>query len=380
MKNHLRLIIIVTVISLLFACSKKPTYKIEEVEGIKFVHNIEPEWGNKPKVELEFVKSIGGHDVTDENYQIYNSRDVIKDSEGNIYVVDSGNNRIQKYDSEGNYVTTIGKEGQGPGELLQPSSIIIDNENNLQVINLRNFRIEKFTRDGEFLKSYPMKRMFAIFRLLGTDKMVAPVINMQGLQTIPGSDTKPSLVSILNYENEVLSSFGSVKEFDNPMLTMMVNTGSIAVDEENNIFLAYAAENVIEKYNSEGELLLKFDRTLPFEISHEMKEREIDVDGRKVKFPFPDVSLVSSQCSFDWKNRLWVSTYFEKPVFPEDLNQWQSTAFPESMHLEIYSSDGIWLGKLVPPEGLSLIRIQGDTVFFFDKDLVSIHEYRIVES
>ena len=69
--------------------------KIEYKNGIKIIHNGKPLWGNNPKVVLEFVRKIGELEGDDENYQLYQPQDVIRDSKGNIYVIEVGNNRIQ---------------------------------------------------------------------------------------------------------------------------------------------------------------------------------------------------------------------------------------------------------------------------------------------
>lgn len=37
------------------------------------------------------------------------------DSAGNIFVADTGNSRIQKFDSDGNFITKWGTEGSGDG-------------------------------------------------------------------------------------------------------------------------------------------------------------------------------------------------------------------------------------------------------------------------
>jgi hypothetical protein len=67
--------------------------KIETEGGIKVIKNpAEPLYGEM-KLELEEDLSIGNEE--DENYLFYRARDIQVDSEGNIYVLDSGNHRLQ---------------------------------------------------------------------------------------------------------------------------------------------------------------------------------------------------------------------------------------------------------------------------------------------
>ncbi len=74
------------------------------------------------------------------------------DPEGNIYVVDSGAKNIKKFDAQGKFLKTIGREGQGPGEFggLYYSTFSKDR---LIVWDSGNRRLCAFTPDGDFLKS-----------------------------------------------------------------------------------------------------------------------------------------------------------------------------------------------------------------------------------
>jgi sugar lactone lactonase YvrE len=71
-----------------------------------------------------------------------------------IYVADSQNNRIQKFTSEGQFITELGSEGSGDGEFSYPCGIAIDNNENLYVADSGNNRMQKFTSDGQFLTKW----------------------------------------------------------------------------------------------------------------------------------------------------------------------------------------------------------------------------------
>ena len=58
--------------------------------------------------------------------QLHNPAAAAVDSGGNIYVVDSGNHRIQKFDSQGAYVAQWGSQGSGNGQFESPAHIAID--------------------------------------------------------------------------------------------------------------------------------------------------------------------------------------------------------------------------------------------------------------
>lgn len=67
------------------------------------------------------------------------------DAAGNVYVTDSGNNRVQVFDANGNYVATHGQYGDGPGEFWWPAGIAINPVNGDFIVNDRlNHRVQVF--------------------------------------------------------------------------------------------------------------------------------------------------------------------------------------------------------------------------------------------
>ena len=87
---------------------------IEEENGVKVIRNPNDPLYGEIKFELEEDLSIGNEE--DENYAFYDSAVPTVYSEGNIFVLDDGNHRIQKFDKDGNYLLSFGRKGQGPGE------------------------------------------------------------------------------------------------------------------------------------------------------------------------------------------------------------------------------------------------------------------------
>jgi tripartite motif-containing protein 71 len=55
------------------------------------------------------------------------------DSDGNVFVADSGNARIQKFSSTGQFLGKWGRGGNGDGQFLKPYHIAIDSNNDIYV-------------------------------------------------------------------------------------------------------------------------------------------------------------------------------------------------------------------------------------------------------
>jgi sugar lactone lactonase YvrE len=105
-------------------------------------------WGNKGSGDGEFDFSY----VSDTEY--FHGGDIAIDDAGNIYVVDTLNNRIQKFDTEGNFITKWGSYGTGNGEFDRPFKIVIDDTGNIYVVDTANNRIQKFDSDGNFITKW----------------------------------------------------------------------------------------------------------------------------------------------------------------------------------------------------------------------------------
>jgi tripartite motif-containing protein 71 len=78
-------------------------------------------------------------------------RGVAVDFVGNIYVADESNNRIQKFDPRGSFLTKWGREGSGPGQFKSPWGIACDALGN---VDSGNHRVQKFDGNGTFLCAF----------------------------------------------------------------------------------------------------------------------------------------------------------------------------------------------------------------------------------
>ena len=73
------------------------------------------------------------------------------DKEGDLYVVDTGNFRVQVFDPDGKHIKNIGQAGDKPGSFSRPKGIALDSEDNIYVVDaaIENFQI--FNKEGQLL-------------------------------------------------------------------------------------------------------------------------------------------------------------------------------------------------------------------------------------
>jgi sugar lactone lactonase YvrE len=76
------------------------------------------------------------------------------DSSGNVYVVDMDNERVQKFTSDGQFISKWGTDGGAIGEFRKPAGLAIDASDNVYVTDQGNGRVQKFTSDGQFIAAW----------------------------------------------------------------------------------------------------------------------------------------------------------------------------------------------------------------------------------
>jgi hypothetical protein len=96
----------------------------------------------------------------DENYMFGEAVFFNTDDEGNFYVTDWDKKRIQKYSPDGEFLLTIGRKGQGPGEFGNLSPARFDKDNNIYVTDIVNQRISFFDKGGKYLKQIKLPDVF----------------------------------------------------------------------------------------------------------------------------------------------------------------------------------------------------------------------------
>ncbi len=76
---------------------------------------------------------------------------VAVDKEGNLYVADTLNDRIEVFDADGQFIRSWGKNGDGPGYFARPKGVAIDADGHVWVADGMQDRVQVFTPEGQLL-------------------------------------------------------------------------------------------------------------------------------------------------------------------------------------------------------------------------------------
>lgn len=152
-----------------------------------------------------------------------------------IYLVDVGGvasqqHRVRVVDAaSGEHLFDFGKRGKEPGDFNFPRDLVVGKDGRLYVVDSGNFRVQVFDRDGRFLKSFG-----TIGRQVGQfarpkEIAVDPAGNIYVVDTAFGN------FQIFSAEGELLMFVGSRSEQDGPARYML--PAGIYVDEDGRIYM-----------------------------------------------------------------------------------------------------------------------------------------------
>jgi hypothetical protein len=131
-------------------------------------------------------KTIGTTDGAQE-YMFGSVRDVLELRDGSTLVVDAQPFAVRHYDAAGKYLRTFGRQGQGPGEYVRPSTVAVLRDGRIVVLDGGNRRINVYSPTGESVDTWSLTtggRSGVATRLIVDTSGTAVVTT-----TVPVSDT-----------------------------------------------------------------------------------------------------------------------------------------------------------------------------------------------
>jgi tripartite motif-containing protein 71 len=200
-----------------------------------------------------FQETWGTSGAGDGQFTFFNSNaayargygDVAFDAEGNIYVTDTGNTRVQKFSPDRTFLLSWGNKGTADGQFLTPSGIAVGPDGTVYVSDEGRSDIQRFDAEGQFLGTIAEK---------GRDE--GQLSLPAGIAVGPDGD-----IWVADYSNQRIQRFSASGEFRDAWGQggsgdgEFRNPNGVAVNPLGQVFVADADNNRLQVFNSDGQLV-----------------------------------------------------------------------------------------------------------------------------
>jgi hypothetical protein len=127
---------------------------------VTIVKNPREPLSKTPVLELEEDLSIGGPDAQGDD-AFGQARQVVADDAGTMYVLDEQASDVKVFDASGKYLRTIGRKGQGPGELEFPMTLSLNRAAGELTVQQQTRGLTVFKTDGTFLRQQSLQGLIS---------------------------------------------------------------------------------------------------------------------------------------------------------------------------------------------------------------------------
>jgi hypothetical protein len=139
-------------------------------DGVKTITN--PEYPRDGRFFAKLTAEMScGEEAKPEMAMLNKPLDLKVDDQGRVYVMDWGDVHIKVYDSQGRFLRTIGRKGQGPGELDTPFHFGLLKSGKVCVLDGRQRRVTFLTNEGEYISSFRFEGFFSSLAIDGRDRL-----------------------------------------------------------------------------------------------------------------------------------------------------------------------------------------------------------------
>jgi sugar lactone lactonase YvrE len=201
-----------------------------------------------------FVTAWGSSGTGDGQFNV--AEGLTLDASGNVYVTDSTggtepvnpvNNRVEKFDSNGTFLTKWGSGGSGNGQFDYPVGMAVDGSGNVYVADENNGRVEKFSSSGTFLTQITLTA--------GPNPNHFPVaLAVDGSGDLYVTDVASDTVLKYDSSGTLLTTWGAHGTGDGQFNF----ADGLAVDSSGNVYVTDVYNNRVEKFTSSGTFLAKW--------------------------------------------------------------------------------------------------------------------------
>lgn len=278
------------------------------------------------------------------------------DKDGNIYVLDSRATKLLKFSRDGKLLFSVGRKGQGPGELMVPQGLELGKNGSLLVYNMGNRRLTYFSAEtGDIIQEISTARLPRMARI-GDDSQG----NFYGYQMLYDTGKQIRVISKFSPTMELIKEvFKAEYNWQENEIDVIPPTLFFRIMNDDGLLVARSDTYEFRWYDPAGGLV----RTVTNDysavpITAAVKEREIKelLAGRPAPqdqvFVFPDHYPPIDYLITDDQGRIFVRSY--------ELDKAGNHFY------EAFDKDGKTLGKF--PLGFTIECVAGDKMYSLEND------------
>jgi hypothetical protein len=177
---------------------------------------------------------------------------VLRDTRGNIYVLDSRRGQLLAYGADGHPLAETSRPGQGPGELGVARSLAIDEVGDLHVLDLSNLRISVFGPVDAAKRRQPFERGVRLPIFGASMCRLQATYYLFALQ-------RDSILHVVDAEGTLVRSFGDAFGMPgiprHPRLGVTLSKGFLLCDPVHDVVVVFALSvGEVRGYSSSGTL------------------------------------------------------------------------------------------------------------------------------
>ena len=270
------------------------------------------------------IPTTGAND----RYMISDVRQVIIDDEGRIYVLDSKSADIKVFDALGRFLRTIGRQGQGPGEINLPMQISINRTKKEICVLQSSRRVSFFGLDGNFLRHVSTSTIWGL---------AGRVDSMGNLVLTEGIFAPPEMWYALKKFDPNMKLIVELARTPAPKVTAFDPFLPIArwtLDDQDNIIYGYPKTYEILVFGAQNKLVRKIQKEYnPIKVSDaEIEEAKKDLPAG-ITPAFSNFHSAFRNLLVDEEGRIYVQT-------------WRKDANGQCVFYDLFDKEGRYLAVL----------------------------------
>ena len=207
-----------------------------QIHGSPFVVTVKPR-------HYRPVVSFGQNGSTDGHGMLFKPLGVAVNERDEIAVTDSGNNRIQVFNSDTTYLRSFGRKGDKNEEFDFPCGISFDKNDNIIVVDTNNNRVQCFSEQGEHLNTFSSHGNF-------DHELKSPHgLSIDSDGNIIVADRFNKLIKVFHPNGQFLRAIGEEGSFTFPYH---------CVQYDNYLIVSDSDEHCIKVFDKDGKFRYKF--------------------------------------------------------------------------------------------------------------------------